>query len=289
MLSRGHFLWRRSIDRELAGLLRPAAADRLRAHLVRCEACRQRYDQLRALAQALGTGSAGAAAHAQRERDRLLRAIDDSGTSSPVRRDWSRRRNLTVLTLLPAAALLALWIFPRARHEQKNGDGATEVTWRGDPAPSAPAGVALLVYASAKKGQDGHGQLRLVAELPRSGEGQVSRADYVQFAVSALPVASYSYVVGIDAQGGFHQYVPRPGTPASMVSPTTRAQPLGVSIDLGAGHPPGRVLVYGLFSAEPLDVERVRAAAARVDRASPHPPRLDMSGAQAAGVLIVQP
>jgi hypothetical protein len=111
--------------------------------------------------------------------------------------------------------------------------------------------------------------------------------DYVQFSVRGLHAPAFVTVVGVDDSGDVHTYVPRAGVPPPRPAPSSGAISLGASIDLARGHRPGRLRVYALLSAEPLPPERVRAAAAQVDRSRAGAGVLDLDVPQVSGLLTV--
>lgn len=234
-----------------------------------------------------------------------------------------RRRPVWIAALLvPAAA--ALWMVVRpARQPGPSGASpdASAVVWRGGP-PAEEAGppAALLVFASrkdARAGRDGRDKVdergdtrggkrgappapsakeiapamhvRLVADLPASGEGRVSQGDFVQFVLRGLQTKAFVTVIGIDDAGELHTYVPRAGSEAAGHEPSASSIPLGSSIDLGAGHRPGRLRLYALLPPAPLDAARIRAAAGRLDLTQPGAPPLDLPIPQVAGVLTIGP
>ncbi len=276
---------RRTIARAVAGDLPPETEATLRAHLRGCARCRGYYDQLSGTAEGLSLSSSARVADT-RARGRLLAAL--GGETAPempgapaTRATRARRWWGAALLIAPAAAALLFLARPAPRH-------LANVTWRGGDEGTAPP-AALLVYASRKGGGGNPGPVRLVADLPASGEGRVTLSDYVQFSVRGLRTVMFTTVLGIDDTGGLHLYAPRPGTPPVALRPGDRPVSLGPSVDLQRGHRAGQLRLYALFSPEPIDEARLRAAAARVDPASPGVPPLDLPVAQVSGVLLVSP
>ena len=236
-----------------------------------------------------------------------------------------RRPVWAVALLVPAAA--ALWLVvrpapapPGTRPAPPDSEGRA-VTWRGVPVAS-PSGeeaappAALLVFASRKGGDgsrdddrggaarsrvkaipkakalDAAGPLRhvrLVADLPASGEGRVSQGDFVQFVLRGLQVKAFVTVVGIDDGGELHTYVPAAGAQMTSHQPSSSSISLGASVDLSTGHRTGRLRLYALLPPAPLDPARLRAAARRVDLTRPGAPPLDLPVPQVAGVLTIGP
>jgi hypothetical protein len=151
-------------------------------------------------------------------------------------------------------------------------------------------GPAILIYASRRTGPATHGPVRLVSALPGSGEGRVSSADYVQFSVAGLRSPAYVTIVGVDADGGVHRYVPRSGGAAMSVQPAGEPTVVGPSIELGQGHHPGRLRLVAALSAQPLDNDAL-AALTRADGSRPDAAALDGAASVQVitGLLIVEP
>ncbi|MFL5304809.1 MAG: anti-sigma factor family protein [Polyangia bacterium] len=281
---------RRTIGRAVAGDLSIAEETRLRAHLRRCAACRAYYDGLSATAA--GLAASGGRVAEERARARLVAALGTQpavgGARAPgMRAPRARRWWPAALLIAPAAAALLLVARP-APHAPTQA--RTDVTWRGgadDEAMAVPA--TLLVYASRRARGGDPGPLRLVADLPASGEGRVTLSDYVQFSVRGLRSAMFTTVVGIDDAGALHVYAPRPGTAPVATAPSDRPVTVGPSVDLQRGHRPGRLRLYALFSPVPVDEARLRAAATHVDPTRPGVPPLDLPLPQLSGVLLVSP
>jgi hypothetical protein len=281
-------LHRRAIARAVAGELSVGAERALRDHLRGCTACRAHYDQLASTTQAFALVAGRAEMRAdERARGRLLAELETPSPSGDGVRDRapSTRWTWAAVGLIPAAALTVFLLRPASGPEPA---GYQAMRGAGDSSePSAPA--ELLIFASRKDTGSGHGPVRLVAELPASGEGRVSLDDYVQFSVRGLHAPAFVTVVGIDDAGDVHTYVPRAGAPPPHPAPSSGAVSLGASIDLARGHQPGRLRIYGLLSPEPLPPERVRAAAAQVDRTRPGAPALDLAVPQVSGLLTIAP
>jgi hypothetical protein len=129
---------------------------------------------------------------------------------------------------------------------------------RGGPGPATtPAPATLVIYASRKTGPTAHGPVRLVAELPGSGEARVSLADYLQLGLRGLRGAGHVRVVGIDARGARHDYVPD-----TVATPAPGAATLGRSVELAHDHVPGRVKLFALFSEQAVEDRAVEDAVA---------------------------
>jgi hypothetical protein len=237
----------RDIERAVLGELTPADEARLFEHLHGCAPCQARYDELTKVKSFV---DGAAVAHA-RARARLVSAVEGLPSSRgrqerQERQERSRRsRWLPALFVLAPAAAIVVWIAKPAAPPNKRGD---EVTMRGsaDPTPTA-ATPTLIIYASRKTGPAHHGPVRLVAELPGSGEARVSRSDYLQLGVRGLPAAAHVRVAGLDDHGSVHDYLPD-----TFALPAARTSVLGRSVELARDHAPGTVKVVALFSDAPV-------------------------------------
>jgi Putative zinc-finger len=265
-------LWRhrRTIARAIAGELSPPAETRLRGHLAGCATCRAHYDRLSLAAEALAPGTSQ-----RRAQARLQAALVAPARAAPgaVARPALRWLRWTPLVLAPAAALLFL-VRPMP-------PPSPEIAWRGHVEPASTA-LGLLVYAS-RRVEGGVAQVRLVADLPGSGEGQLYLDDYVQFSVRALRQASYVTVVGLDEAGDVHVYAPRPDTPPRPVAPDVAPTTLGPSVALSVKHRPGRLRLFAVASAAPVDVAELSAAVRQAGFSG----TLTLPGQQAAGLLAI--
>jgi hypothetical protein len=244
-------LYGREIQRAVLGELTPAREERLRAHLRGCEACRARYDALSATAKGIGGGARAEG----RERDRLLAALDGPAAGPAVSGARARRRWLAVgLALAPVAAVV-IWL-ARPGPVAVVGPGAGEVTMRGGAETSTPAPLTMIVYASRKTGPASHGPVRLIGELPGSGEAYVSMGDYLQLGLRGLRAPAHVRVVGVYERGGVHEYVhDTPVAPGAAVT-------VGGSIDLAQFRAHGHVKVVAAFSERAVTDEVLKEAIA---------------------------
>jgi hypothetical protein len=306
------FFHRRAIARAVSGELEEADERRVRAHLRGCQACRAYYDHLSLVAEAF-VAAAPAARDAvtpdrradlapARERTRLMAALPTGSgpTTAEARgRPTGLSRPAWAATLLVPAAL-ALWFLVRPAPRSgaiRGADPAADppgVAWRGSRVPADDRGppAGLLIYAGRPSdgGTSPGAHVRLVADLPGSGEGRVSAGDFVQFVLRGLQTSAYVMVLGVGDAGDVHVYVPRAGAPAARYEPSAAARSLGPSINLAAaGHRPGHLRLYALLSPAPVDEARARAAAARLDRSQPGAPPLDLPVPQVSGVLALEP
>jgi hypothetical protein len=262
-----------AIARAVLGELPAAEEGAVREHLRACASCRALYDVLSSTKGAIDGGVSAEA----RARARLLGALD--GERAPVAAPPARRRFSwgAVLVLAPAAAVV-LWLARPA--PPPADDGRTE---RGAAGESRPAPATLVVYASRKTGPTTHGPVRLVAELPGSGEARVSLADYLQLGVRGLRAPAHVRVVGVDEAGGVHDLVRDTALGAGAGAST-----LGASVDLARGHAAGRLRLVAVFAKDAVGDEAVRAAVARLD-----PRRTERGGepglALVTGLLVIEP
>jgi hypothetical protein len=233
-------IWRRrAIARAVAGDLSPAAEVSLRAHLRGCQPCRRHYDALSLVATA-----AAPSAGAGRERARLMAALGQKA-APPKPRSWR-----VPLVLVPTAAAAALVIvLARPRVEQPEN-----VSWRGDDhaaaddarARAARASLSLRLYARRKAPSS---PVRLVGEVPGSGELHVSAQDELQLAYAGLTEPRHLVVVAVDEAGRVQRYYPR-SNEAAPLSPTREPRLLGPPLALNTR---GRLRLVGVVSKAPLD------------------------------------
>jgi len=261
---------KRAIERAVLGELAPRDETRLRAHLRGCPRCRAHYDGLARTAQALGGGRAAAA----RARDRLFAALDGPAPvatpAGPARAPFVRQRRVwlgALLALVPAAALVLLWL-SRSRDE---------ITWRGGSATEAPPPATVVLYARSKASKLSQPSIRVAGELPGSGEARVSMGDYLLFGLRGLRAPTHVRVSAVDEHGRVHDYVAD-----TAVAPGPGPLTLGRSIDVSRAHVPGRLRLVALFSEKMIDDAAVRAAVARLDA-----PRTDRGPADEAGTRLV--
>jgi hypothetical protein len=228
-------IWRRrAIARAVAGELSPAREASLRAHLARCAACRRHYDALSLVAAA-----AASAAGAARERARLMAALGKTAPA-PRRARWP-------IILVPAAAAAAALLFLRPH--------PPDIAWRGDPTPddrAARASLSLRVYARRKAEP-----VRLVGEVPGSGELHVSARDQLQLAYAGLTEPRHLVVLAIDGSRRVHRYYPRDSA-TTPLPPSREPRLLGAPVD--ASDLRGRTRLLAVVSKTPLDPAAVAAA-----------------------------
>ncbi|MBI3184912.1 MAG: zf-HC2 domain-containing protein [Myxococcales bacterium] len=189
-------------------------------------------------------------------------------------RAWAR---WAAAGLAAAAAGVALFVtFGRPAE-----DRGAEVGFRGGGKEAAD--LSVLVHARAA---DAPGTLRLVAELPGSGEGQLSARDLVQFSYAHQLAPGYLAILGVQAGGEVHWYFP-PQVGQGPLPPTREPRPVGSSVSLSERHRLGLVRVFAVLSPQRLDAGRLEAAAreAASDLRGRH--RLDTTGQQASGLFLI--
>jgi hypothetical protein len=283
-------LWRhrRAIERAIVGDLSPAAERNLRLHLDRCPDCRGHYDRLARVAEALAPGMAQ-----RRERLRLQAAVaggtDATTVPSPPpipSLGWLRWLRWSPLVLAPAALLLFALrsvLAPSLNDPDHNAANLPlgEVTWRGSDAGANPE-LGVLVYASPRA-RAGAQAVRLVADLPHSGEGTLSLDEYVQFRVHGLREAAFVTVVGLDDAGDVHVYAPRDKSALRPLPADPAPRTVGPSVDLSVKHRPGRLRLFAIATATPGNPETIAAAVRRAGFADP----LDLPGKHVSGLLAI--
>jgi hypothetical protein len=277
-------LWwhRRAITRAVAGDLAAEEVVRLRAHLTGCDPCRAFYDDLARVAEALDGGRAAAAA----ERTRLVAALETpAAVAAPARPP--RRWVVAALALAPAAAVIVAW---RARPRQGSPAPLADddVTLRGVAEATAPAaGPTLLVHARRRPRTALAERVRLVAELPGSGELRLFDDDDVQLGVRGLRAPAYVRAYFVDGRGVAHAVAPRPGASA-LVRPAPGVVSLGPSFHPGReGVERGRLVAF--FSSAELDEARASAAAERLDAGKLAAIAAELRAQVVTGVIMVQP
>lgn len=239
--------WRRAVERAALGDLGPSADRRVRRHVQRCAACRAHYDALATMA--------GGPTEAERQRQRLLASLPrDEGNERPVRaRAW-----WLPAALVPVAVVVVLLVRPQE----------PELTERGARTPPNEP-LAVSVYAARRNPSGGREPLRLVADLPASGEAALSRADFVQLGYRNTGDSLHLVLLARDAgrtgdARAVRWVVPADGVAggqAAALAPSTRTRPLGPGWDLAALPAPSRLELYAVTSHLPFSLTTVRTEA----------------------------
>jgi hypothetical protein len=262
-------LWRHrgTIARAVTGELSPRAEERLRHHLARCPACRTHYDAT-SLVAAAGS-NAGAAT---RERARLQLALQAgtlaAGTAAAAPQASRRRIVLATAALLPVGAFAIFFVFKR--HPVAQPDGPSEVSARGaspelDRAQrrQADALASLVLRFYARKQIPGRpaGPVRLVGEVPGSGELRVARDEQVQVAYAGLTAPRHLRLIVRDEQGRT-----TPVTPADTDASDARLEPTQAPRLIGVPFSPGalggRLQVIATITRNPGDTAPIVVSAA---------------------------
>lgn len=226
---------RGAIEAAVAGTLSVEEERSLREHLATCDACRAHYDALMLTARA-ATGMDVTGAELSRERARFEAML------TPKPRTRAAPRWAVIALPVSLAATLALVAF--LKHEPDVVErGGTE-------APAAP--FSISIYAKAKSGD---APVRLVAELPASGEASLSANDWLQVTSKAQVV-----VVVLNDSGA-------------------RVLPTGSSESLPAG-------TWRLFAVTDATSDEVLRAAKGLSTSTK---KLPLARPQVTGVLSVQP
>jgi len=276
------FFYRRRILKAIAGDLPMESEHELRKHLQTCNACRTFYDRVGLVAEALPGVDAKAR---RREREGLLFALSRRTVLHPAQP--SRRRRWPIL-MAPALGVASLAIWLSRSHEFSVQGGRQEqetIQWRGNDVPAQTTPIRLLVHAKRKVSPQGApSSVRLIAELPGSGEAHVSLQEFVQFSYRDLQVSSYFTLVGLLANGDVHAMLPINGSPSVRLEPVTRTTAIGPSLDLDGRVPPGPLQVLAIVSTEAIGAEQVRETIAAWKKNS----ALPKSVALLSGLLIVE-
>jgi hypothetical protein len=226
------FWKRRQLHRAVEGELSAAEEEKLRTHLSGCAGCAAYYERLTLTRRALAGGPELEDARALR---RLEAALDVPRALAPARRG-SWKWAMPVPVGLALAGLLLFVV--RAPEDDAIG-------WRGQADAEVAAQAQIWVYAhSEARG------LRLVAELPFSGEGELRQGEAIQFTYRHAQGKKYLWVLGLDAEGKRHVYYPQAGAPVPL-SQTATPLPLGRSVRLST-HPPGVLKIVAVFSESAL-------------------------------------
>lgn len=288
------WLHRRSIARAVAGDLTPAAEARLRGHLRGCAACRGHYDRLTTIAAAAAAGAPGEAA--RRQRAQLAFALGpNAGAATSRAAPRSRWPWLMPLGLAPALGLLAL-VLVRARSPEPE----PEVRERGEsgsatvaPGDDVRASLALRFYARRRRPGQAAGPVRLVGELPGSGELRATGDEELQLAYTGLKAPRHLVLLARTQQGTLQPIFPRappapraPGAAApaeaTALAPTQEPRLLGSAFELGPTSAPQRLELVAVVS-------RTALARAQIDSLLLHPRSPPAGAISLGGVLWIDP
>lgn len=229
-------LHRGAIEAAVAGALPVEKERALREHLATCDACRAHYDALQLTARAATGTSEATGAELARERARLEALL----TPKPQPRAAPRWAFIALpLSLAATFAVVALL------------KTEPDVVERGG-AEAPAASFSISIYAKPKSGD---APVRLVAELPASGEASLSVNDWLQVSSKAQVV-----VVVLNDTGA-------------------RVLPTGSSESL----PAGTWRLFAVTDSTPDDVLRAAKGLSTSTK------KLPLARPQVTGVLSVQP
>jgi hypothetical protein len=242
--------WKSRIARAVAGDLSVAEDARLRRHLGTCRACRDLYDDLVATAEGLvqrGRGD-GTRHAAEREARRLREALTPRPTARPRRvMVWGS------LAALPAAALVFVVVKVRTPRTASVTEPPAGVVWRGGAATEGPPASlpTVLLFASRNLGDGRHGPVRMVGEIPGSGEATVTTADFLQLAVRNLRRTTWPAVLARTESGDVRVLWPSAGREGRLDPGGKETLPLGPSLDLAASGLTGKLTLCVLLADVP--------------------------------------
>jgi hypothetical protein len=282
-------LWwnRRTIARAVAGDLAPPAEARLRHHLRGCSACRQHYDLLTGIAASAAAGPSELAA--RRQRALLTAALEAGPATKPAasRRRWQLLLPLGLAPALGVAALLLVRHRPPALEP--------EVAERGEAAGSGTtaidevrASLALRLYARRRQPGKAAGPVRLVGELPGSGELRAAGDEELQLAYTNLKAPRHLVLMARTAEGKLRPIFPRgrPGdapATAPALLPTEAPRLLGEAFGLGSATASERLELVAVVSRTALAREQIE----NVLRDPQGPPARATGATTFAGVLWI--
>ncbi len=104
------------------------------------------------------------------------------------------------------------------------------------------------------------------AEAGCSGQSTLSFAYRIDPSSPAVGVLS---LFGVDERGDVLYYAPTPADTAAIDTVVGTWQPLPLVVNLNVNHEPGRIVLYGLVSAEPPTREQIDAVARALDETPP--------------------
>lgn len=251
-----HALTRRSTRQYLSGELDLAAGRRLFGQLARCPACSAQCEQLFATEAAMSAKTAhGVPLLAlQRVEKAVLEGTVDAEPASMAEPTPRVRRWIPIgalaTGLATAAALLLLFVHTSTDDDRvKIGEfSATELRPRG-PAVSSSADVGLRLFRVQSATE--------FVERTKLGIDDVVTFSYTNTDKNI----SYLTLVGVQPSGQLRWYYPSYGEDTSVaIRPDVVDEPLGDGFDLSVNHSPGNLLVIGIFSAEPIAVDKLKLA-----------------------------
>ena len=115
----------------------------------------------------------------------------------------------------------------------------------------------MLLFASRNLGGGRHGPVRMVGEIPGSGESAVTTADFLQLAVRNLRRTAWPAVLVRTESGDARLLWPTGGSEVRLDPGSKETVPLGPSLDLAASGLTGKLTLCVLLpEGPPLPRER---------------------------------
>jgi predicted anti-sigma-YlaC factor YlaD len=238
---------RRLLTEELLGELAPRHRPRLHEHLRSDAASRAEYDEIIEAFRALERRDV-----AQAEVDLVGRWLFEGAASEAPRRAGGLSRLWTIAAVTFAAAAAAVVVLRPQVVERDDYLGVRH---------GSGVGHGLALEALCSPDARGAEALRpaTVSGCPRSGT--------LAFAYRLDPTATASGILtlfGIDATGSVVYYAPTPVNEDAIRVEPGRWRPLPMSIEIAVNHHPGFLRLYGVVTPEPLTIEDIDEAAARL-------------------------
>jgi hypothetical protein len=240
----------------------------LRAHLLGCPRCRERYDRV-ALAERMLHGGPGAlSTPSPSSFARIGAAVIAQATARPSAQQrlvqWLAHPRRWVAGVATAAALAVLIPFFVAR---QHGD---EFQSRGGARGERLAGVRAFCL-------DDNGV------TPRC-----TRDSQLRLTVSNGGKFRYVFLFGLDDAHAVKWYAPRPPETSSVAAPAGSDVPIGDAMRLGVNHDPGTVRVYALFSDAPVSSTDIEASIEKMHTTKPSLTSADADPLPLARTDVVQ-
>jgi hypothetical protein len=228
-----HRRYERELERLFVRGLSPARHLRLRAHIKGCTDCREHYEGVRRLEDALFRTADGAPSAMERLAELVVRNAEPS---APVTHGGRR-----LLWSLVAAAATVFAIVSIVRLAPKE-----ELTARGVATAPQPAALSVFIVDPAKN---------QVSLLPRAATATpVKRGSVLQLAYSNSHF-SHLAVVGFDAELSLHWYYSTDSAANRSLQKDVTEEPMGRAFEVVAA--PGLVRLFAVFDDKPIAQEQV--------------------------------
>jgi hypothetical protein len=227
----------------------------LRAHLMGCPRCRERYDRVSLAERMLHGGPAALAVPSPASFERIGAAVLAQSTARPPA--WQRmvqwfappQRWAMGLATAALAVLVPFFV------AHKSGEG--EFQARGATRSERLAGVRAFCLDAG-------------GVTPRC-----TRSSQLRLTVSNAGKFRYMFLLGLDEAHAIKWYAPRPPDPASVAAPLGNDMPVGDAVRLGINHDPGPVRVYAIFSDAPVTTMEIEAAVDEMRQRALSPSKAD--------------